>query len=362
MTRRILHVDADAFYASIEQRDQPQLRGKPVAIGWSEQGGVVLTASYEARTFGVKSAMPSVLVKRLCPELIFVPARLSYYRSVGAEIKEMFGRYTDVLEPVSIDESYLDVTTPKRGPASGTLIGRALKRAILQETGLTMSVGVAHAKFYAKLASGMNKPDGLTVIRPEDVIQTLAALDVSVFHGVGPVTARRLKAEGIRTGADLQRCSREELESLLGSFGSFLHRVANGTDDRPVKPRIRKSYGAERTFGSALPTEKSVLKITDPLCEVLATYLSKAGLNARTFTLTLKLKDTHYKTRTRSVTPLTPLYAADKIRQHSRRLLTENLDLLPLKLVGMSVSHLAPPNTVWQPLLFDDISVAKKYI
>ena len=264
MSRRILHIDADAFYASIEQRDDAKLRAKPVAVGWGEQGGVVLTASYEARVFGVASAMPSVTAKRLCPELIFVPARLSYYRSVGLEIRSIFARYTDIREPVSIDESYLDVSNPKRGPCSGTLIGQAIKRDVFRETGLTMSVGVAAGKFYAKLASGMNKPSGLTVIRPDEVVATLAKLNVSAFHGVGPVTARRLTAEGIRTGADLQSCSKERLEAILGSFGTFLHRVANGHDDRPVKPRERKSYGAERTFSRPLQTEASVLGCDRP--------------------------------------------------------------------------------------------------
>ena len=350
MTRRILHIDADAFYASIEQRDNAHLRGKPVAVGWSEQGGVVLTASYEARVFGVASAMPSVTAKRLCPELVFVPARLSYYRSVGLEIRSIFARYTDTREPVSIDESYLDVSVPLRGPCSGTLIGQAIKRDVLRETGLTMSVGVAAGKFYAKLASGMNKPDGLTVIRPDEVIATLAKLDVNAFHGVGPVTARRLNFEGIRTGADLQSCSKERLESILGSFGVFLHRVANGHDDRPVKPRTRKSYGAERTFSSPLQTEASILEVTDPLCGLLADYLIKASLHARTFTF--KFKDTNYKTHTRSVTPLIPLCAADDMRRHSRRLLTGNLDLLPLKLVGVSVSNLLPPEALMQVPLF----------
>ena len=353
MTRRILHVDADAFYASVEQRDQPQLKGKPVAVGWSEQGGVVLTASYEARRYGVHSAMPSLQAKRLCPELIFVSARMQVYKQVSAEIREVFGRYTDTLEIVSIDEAYLDVTTPKRGPASGTLVGQLIKREVRERTGLRVSVGVAAGKFLAKLASGMNKPDGLTVIRPQDAARVIASLDVAQIHGVGPVTAEKLHALGIFTGRDLLRWSREDLTGNFGSFGGFLHQIARGEDERPVRARVRQSYGAERTFLVPLEDEREVLAVLSPLSVQVAAYLRGAELCART--LNLKLKDQHYRAATRSLTPPQPVRSAETIQTLLKRLLQANAALLPARLVGVSVSNLQAQGHVTQPPLFTEV-------
>ena len=349
-TRRILHIDADAFYASVEQRDNPELRGKPVAVGWSEQGGVVLTASYEARRFGVHSAMPSIQAKRLCPELIFVSARMSVYRNISLAIREVFGRYTDVLELVSIDETYLDVTQPKQGPASGTLIGRAIKQEVRKETGLTVSVGVAAGKFLAKLASGMNKPDGLTVIIPEDAAAILTALPISKIHGVGPVTAQKLHERHIFTGDDLLACSLGELEQHFGKFGGFLYQIVRGQDERPVKARERKSYGAERTFLPPLQREEEVLAVLEPLTEHVALYLANADLCART--LTLKLKDQHYQSVTRSVTPTRPLQEVSVMTSFVRQLLRANLEQLPVRLAGVSVSNLQELSKVVQLELF----------
>ena len=349
-TRRILHIDADAFYASVEQRDRPELRGKPVAVGWSEQGGVVLTASYEARRYGVHSAMPSIQAKRLCPDLVFVPARMAVYKELSLAIREIFGRYTDALELVSIDEAYLDVTEPKRGPASGTLIGRAIKKEVWRETGLTVSVGVAAGKFLAKLASGMNKPDGLTVITPEDAAAILTSLPVAKIHGVGPVTAQRLHGRHIFTGGDLLGCSLGELEAHFGKLGSFLYGIVRGEDERPVRARERKSYGAERTFLPPLQREEEVLGVLAPLTEHVALYLKNAGLCART--LTLKLKDRHYQSVTRSVTPRQPVREAETMTPFVRQLLRANLDQLPVRLAGVSVSNLQKPSHVVQPELF----------
>ena len=351
--RRILHIDADAFYASVEQRDQPELRGKPVAVGWSEQGGVVLTASYEARRYGVCSAMPSVQARRLCPKLIFVSARMAVYKELSLAIREIFGRYTDVLELVSIDEAYLDVTQPKQGPASGTLIGEAIKREVKAETGLTVSVGVAAGKFLAKLASGMNKPDGLTVITPEDATAILTSLPVAKIHGVGPVTAERLHALRIFSGGDLLTYSQGELEGHFGKFGDFLYQIVRGEDERPVKARERKSYGAERTFLTPLQREEEVLAVLEPLTEQVALYLKSANLYART--LTLKLKDKHYQGVTRSITPAQPMREVETMTLFVRQLVRANLGQLPVRLAGVSVSNLQGASKVVQLGLFPSV-------
>ena len=351
MPRRILHIDADAFYASVEQRDHPELRGKPVAVGWSERGGVVLTASYEARRYGVRSAMPSLQAKQLCPELIFVSARMPVYKQLSLELREVFSRYSDLLEVVSIDEAYLDVTEPKRGPASGTLIGQAIKREVRDATGLSVSVGVAAGKFLAKLASGMNKPDGLSVITPRDAAQVLAALPVAKIHGVGPVTAQKLRSLHILTGEDLLQQSQERLEHHFGKFGLFLYQIARGEDERPVRARERKSYGAERTFLTPLQSEREVWEMLLPLTEQVTTYLRDANLCART--LTLKLKDRDYQSATRSLTPAQAVHTPADLRALTRQLLLANLSLLPVRLVGVSVSNLCAPSRVTQPLLFE---------
>lgn len=274
---------------------------------------------------------------------------MKVYREVGLHIRSIFKRYTDKVEPVSIDEAYLDVTEPKRGPASGTLLARAIKQDVLKETGLTVSVGVAAGKFYAKLASGIDKLGGLTVITPEDTLKVLADLPVDKFHGVGPVTANKLIKADIHTGADLKACPVERLEQHLGSFGVFLHAVANGIDERPVKPRVRKSYGSERTVYPALRSAEKVFAALAPLCEEVANYLGEAELQART--LTLKLKDVHYRVHTRSVTPVTPLSQAVQLRLHANLLLKANRELLPVKLAGISVKGLEAKSSVTQPVL-----------
>ena len=330
MPRRILHVDCDAFYASVEQCDDPSLRGKPIAVGWSKQGGVVLTASYEARRYGVHSAMPSAHAKRLCPELLFVPARMNVYRNISLEIRKVFESYTDALEVVSIDEAYLDVSVPKQGPASGTLLGKMIKQEVRERTGLTVSVGVAAGKFLAKLASGMNKPDGLTVITPSDAPQLLQTLPVARIHGVGPKTAEKMHALGLSTCGDLLALSQGELEGHFGSFGNFLYRIARGEDERPVRARERKSYGSERTFLVPLETEAQVLETLVPLTVQVADYLTKAGLCART--VTLKLKDQNYQVATRSVTPAQPVRSTEDVERLARRLLHANTALLPVRL------------------------------
>src|SRR5256714_6210738 len=250
--RKIIHVDMDAFYASVEQRDDPQLRGKPVAVG-GQHRGVVMAASYEARRYGIRSAMPSVPAKRRCPEIIFVKGRFDVYRAVSQQIRAIFLDYTDLVEPLSLDEAYLDVTEDRLGLGSARAIAEDIRRRIREETGLTASAGVSYCKFIAKLASDHRKPDGLCVITPERGPEFVASLPVARFHGVGPVTARKMERLGISTGADLQAWTLPALEAQFGSSGTWYYRICRGIDEREVKPdRPYKSVSAERTFDEDL--------------------------------------------------------------------------------------------------------------
>src|SRR3954449_6329515 len=250
--RKIIHVDMDAFYASVEQRDDPSLRGKPVAVGGGHRG-VVTAASYEARKYGVRSAMPSVTAKRRCPELIFVKPHFDVYRNVSQQIRAIFADYTDLIEPLSLDEAYLDVSEDRLGLGSARAVAEDIRRRIREETGLTASAGVSYCKFIAKLASDHRKPDGLCVITPERGAEFVASLPVARFHGVGPVTAKKMHRLGIRTGADLCDWSLPALEVQFGSSGQWYWRICRGIDEREVKPdRPYKSVGAERTFDENL--------------------------------------------------------------------------------------------------------------
>src|SRR5215211_5014715 len=247
--RKIIHIDMDAFYASVEQRDNPELRGKPVAVGGSRERGVVAAASYEARRFAIHSAMASITAKRKCPELVFVKPRFEVYKSVSLQIRAIFADYTPLIEPLSLDEAYLDVTENLKGIASATQIAHEIRSGIRAETGLTASAGVSYNKFLAKLASDQNKPDGLFAITPRIGPSFVEALPVGRFHGVGPATEARMHRLGIRTGADLRARSLAFLEQHFGKAGPYFHAIARGIDHRPVRPdRIRKSVGAEVTF------------------------------------------------------------------------------------------------------------------
>ncbi|MCO6488333.1 MAG: DNA polymerase IV, partial [Phaeodactylibacter sp.] len=239
----------DAFYASVEQRDHPELRGKPIAVGGAGMRGVVASASYEARKFGVRSAMPSVTARRLCPQLIFVRSRFDVYRDVSHQIRDIFLEYTDLVEPLSLDEAYLDVTDARRGPRSATLIAGEIRRRIREETGLTASAGVSFNKFLAKVASDINKPDGQKVITPEEAIPFLEGLPIDAFHGIGKVTAEKMRRMGIFDGAGLKRYTEAELVRRFGKVGRHYYRIVRADDGREVNPnRIRKSIGAERTY------------------------------------------------------------------------------------------------------------------
>ncbi|SNB68834.1 DNA polymerase-4 [Arboricoccus pini] len=354
-SRKILHVDMDAFYASIEQRDDPSLRGRPLAVGGSSRRGVVLTASYEARPFGVRSAMPSVRAAELCPGLLFVKPRFDAYKEASRVIREVFALFTDKIEPLSLDEAYLDVTSPTGGPRPAVEIAREIKALILARTGLTASAGVSFNKFLAKIASDLEKPDGLTVIRPRQAQAFIASLPVARFHGVGPATARRLEALGIRTGADLQAAEEGELVKRLGRFGAFLWRIARGQDDRPVEAnRRRKSLSVEETFGVDLRDPTAMRAALGPMAVELARRLERQDFIGRTLTLKIKTDDFVIRTRSRAILPR--LATEQELLAGALHLLSHpDAPERPVRLLGLGVHNpvVGQTETRQLPLIFD---------
>jgi DNA polymerase IV len=336
--RKIIHVDMDAFFASVEQRDDPTLAGQPVAVGGTSRRGVIAAASYEARAFGVRSAMPTAVALRRCPHLILVPSRFDAYREASRRIRAIFLRYTDLVEPLSLDEAYLDVTQPKQGPPSATLLARLIKRDILEETRLTASAGVSFNKFLAKVASDLNKPDGLAVILPEEADAFIAGLSVERFHGVGPVTAEKMRALGIRTGADLRLKTEEELREYFGKAGSHFYRIARAQDERRVNPdRERKSVGAERTFFDDTDSLDVLGERLRPIAERVAERLTASGLRGRTITLKIKYDDFRQITRARTL-PHAVCEAAELFRTGCTLLSSPQPPERPVRLLGLSVS------------------------
>ncbi|MTD98857.1 DNA polymerase IV [Paracoccus sp. YIM 132242] len=300
--RKIIHVDMDAFYASVEQRDDPALRGKPVAVGGSAARGVVAAASYEARAFGVRSAMPSVTAKRRCPDLIFVRPRFEVYRAVSAQIREVFAEHTDLIEPLSLDEAYLDVTRNKQGIPLATTIALMIRDRIRQVTGLNASAGISYNKFLAKLASDLNKPNGQAVITPARGPAFVAALPVKRFHGIGPATAAKMERLGIVTGADLRAQSPEFLRHHFGKAGDWYHRIARGIDHRPVEPhRTRKSVGAEDTFSTDIHDFDLARQEIAALADKVWRHCEGKQLTGRTVTLKVKYADFRQITRSRTL-------------------------------------------------------------
>ncbi len=338
--RKIIHIDMDAFFASVEQRDNPELRGKPIAVGGSKMRGVVAAASYEARVFGVRSAMPSVTAKRLCPHLIFVRHNFARYQEVSYQIRDIFLSYTDLVEPLSLDEAFLDVTEPKRGPASATLIAQAIRQEIYDTTQLTASAGVSFNKFLAKVASDINKPNGMKVITQAEAPAFLAALPVKDFHGVGKKTAARLEKMGFRTGADLVLLSELEMAQRFGKMGRHLYRIVNALDDRPVNPnRIRKSVGAERTYFEDVSTRHEMREKLDFLATKVFSYLKEKNNFGRT--VTLKMKTPDFVTHTRSRSFSGEVRSLADLREVAHQLLDENIEEVPVvRLLGLSVSNL----------------------
>ncbi|MDQ3291522.1 MAG: DNA polymerase IV [Bacteroidota bacterium] len=334
----------DAFYASVEQRDHPELRGKPVAVGGSRARGVVAAASYEARQFGVHSALASRIAAQKCPQLIFVKPRFEVYSAISRQIREIFYRYTDLVEPLSLDEAYLDVTENKIGMPSATIIAKEIKASILAETGLTASAGVSFNKFLAKIASDMNKPNGFTLVTPDKAAALVASLTIDKFHGIGKVTAAKMQQMGIHTGADLRERTEEELVRHFGKIGHYYYRIARVQDDRPVQPhRIRKSIGSERTFDVDLIEEEDLLERLHFLAQEVAQDMARLQTSAKTITLKLKYFD--FTLQTRSKTLFSYLNSADAIFSIARELLrTPALPLFPVRLLGISVSNLLYPH------------------
>jgi DNA polymerase-4 len=348
--RRVIHIDMDAFYASVEQRDDPELRGKPVAVGGSRERGVVAAASYEARRFGVRSAMPSVTAKRKCPELIFVSPRFEVYRAVSLQVRAIFAAYTPLIEPLSLDEAYLDVTENLLGISSASQIAEEIRSRIRAETSLTASAGVSYNKFLAKLASDQNKPDGLFVITPAEGPAFVEALPVGRFHGIGPATEARMHRLGILTGADLRRQSLAFLNQHFGKAGPYYHAIARGIDHRPVQAnRERKSIGAEDTFARDLFSFEEMRDELRLLVDKVWGWCERSGVRGRTVTLKVKYADFHQITRSRSL--------AEGVA-HRATLEQVSLDLLSallpvdkgVRLLGITLSALGTAEPPSRPL------------
>jgi DNA polymerase-4 len=338
--RKIIHVDMDAFYASVEQRDFPDLRGKPIAVGGGGMRGVVAAASYEARRYGVRSAMPSVTAKRLCPDLIFVRHRFDVYREVSSQIREIFLSYTDLVEPLSLDEAYLDVTEPKRGPQSATLIAQAIRAEIYAATQLTASAGVSYCKFLAKIASDINKPDGIKVILPAEATAFLEALPIQKFHGIGKVTAAKMQRMGIRNGGDLKAFSEIDLVKRFGKAGRYYYRIVRGEDERAVNPnRIRKSIGAERTYRKNISDPAAMKAKLDDLVTKVFDYMKKTHNFGRT--VSLKMKTPEFQIFTRSRTFNTEVRKEAQIREVIHSLIDEHIsEIGEVRLLGLAISNL----------------------
>lgn len=338
--RKVIHVDMDAFFASVEQRDDPALRGRPVAVGGSSGRGVVAAASYEARVFGVRSAMPSARAAQLCPELVFRKPRFDVYRAVSQQIRAIFLDYTPHVEPLSLDEAYLDVTDDVRGIGSATRIADLIRQRIRAETGLTASAGVSYNKFLAKIASDQNKPDGLCVIRPGEGAAFVAALPVRRFHGIGPRGAARMAALGIETGADLRARDIAFLREHFGSQADYLFRAARGIDLRQVKAdRPRKSVGGERTFERDIASGRALRETLESIIAIVWDRIERSGAKGRT--VTLKLRFTDFATLTRARSLPRAVAGRDEFAALARELLDAQLPLRqPIRLMGLTLSAL----------------------
>jgi DNA polymerase IV len=344
--RKIIHIDMDAFYASVEQRDNPELRGKPVAVGGSRERGVVAAASYEARKFGVRSAMPSVTAKRQCPELIFVKPRFDAYKAVSLQIRDIFAEHTHLIEPLALDEAYLDVTENRKGIETATEIAMEIRARIRAETGLTASAGVSYNKFLAKLASDHRKPDGLFVITPKMGPAFVESLPVGKFHGVGPATMAKMNRLGIQTGLDLRAQSMPFLQQHFGKSGAFYYWIARGVDDRPVRAdRIRKSIGAENTFPIDLFTFEDARDALIPIIDKVWRYCESSGTRGRTVTLKIKYADFQQITRSHSVHGVIDGRMA--LEEISLALLKAQYPMTKgIRLLGISLSALSSAGTV----------------
>tara|TARA_R110001606_G_scaffold27931_4_gene89080 strand:+ start:29 stop:1090 length:1062 start_codon:yes stop_codon:yes gene_type:complete len=329
----------DAFYASVEELDNPDLKGKPLAVGGSEKRGVVSAANYEARKFGVRSAMSGYIAKKNCPHITFVKPRFERYKEISKKIRSIFFEYTDLVEPLSLDEAYLDVTINKKGNPSATLLATEIRQRILEETGLNASAGISINKFIAKVASDINKPNGQKTVNPEEVISFLEALDIRKFYGVGKVTAEKMYQLGIFTGNDLKTKPIEFLEEKFGKGGSYYYNVVRGIHTSEVKPhRIPKSVGAERTFNENLSSEIFMLERLERIAEELERRLKKAAIAGKTITLKIKYSDFTLNTRSKTI----PYFIADKtlILETAKELLYQEELQNSVRLLGISLSNL----------------------
>ena len=338
--RKIIHVDMDAFYASVEQRDDPALRGKPVAVGYAAARGVVAAASYEARKFGVRSALPSVTAMRRCPELVFVKPRFDVYRAVSKQIHAIFAEYTPVIQPLSLDEAYLDVTANLRGIETAWATAREIRARIFEETGLTASAGVSYNKFLAKLASDQRKPNGQFAVTPDMGAAWVETLPVKRFHGVGPVTAKKMEGLGIETGGDLRAKPIEFLRAHFGSSAEWYYAISRGEDDRPVRAdQVRKSSGSETTFNSDLTGNEEIEAGVLEMAEEVWTWCEKAQEFGRTVTVKIKYGDFQIITRSRSLTAGL-VDRREALREMSLSLIRSVLPTPKgIRLVGVTVSN-----------------------
>lgn len=343
-SRKIIHVDMDAFYASVEQHDNPELQNKALAVGGGSERGVVAAASYEARKFGVRSAMSGEVARRLCPELIFVKPRFSRYKEVSKVVHSIFYQYTDLVEALSLDEAYLDVTNNKKGIPSATLIAEEIRTKIYKLTGLTASAGISINKFLAKVASDYNKPNGQKTIPPEEAIRFLSDLDVRKFHGVGKVTAEKMYRKGWYTGADLRNQSLSNLEKHFGKSGQFYFDVVRGIHLSPVRPQRKpKSVGAERTFDKNISSEIFMVSRLEDIAIALDKRLLKTKISGKTITLKIKYSDFVTQTRSKTV----PYYTADiaVILEVAKELLFQEKLKNSVRLLGISLSNFKKPST-----------------
>ena len=337
--RKIIHVDMDAFYASVEQLDNPALRGKPLAVGGNENRGVVAAASYEARKFGVRSAISGVLAKKYCPELIFVPPRFDRYKEISLQIRKIFYDYTDLVEPLSLDEAYLDVTVNKKGNPSASLIAQEIRLRILNETGLSASAGISVNKFVAKIASDFNKPNGQKTVNPDEVETFLEVLPIRKFYGVGKVTTEKMYQLGIFTGADLKSKTEEFLEKHFGKSGLFYYKVVRGIHDSEVKSnRIAKSVAAEHTFDINLTSEIFMLEKLKLIANELERRLKKHKIAGKTVTLKIKYSDFSQQTRSKTL----PYFISDKnlMFETVKELLYQEKPKNSVRLLGISLNNL----------------------
>jgi DNA polymerase-4 len=342
--RKIIHIDMDAFYASVEQRDNPDLRGKPVAVGGSAERGVVAAASYEARQYGVRSAMPSVTAKRQCPELIFVKPRFEVYKAVSRQIREIFAEHTPIIEPLSLDEAYLDVSENLQGIQLARDVALRIREKIKAETGLNASAGISYNKFLAKLASDHRKPNGQYVISPEMGPTFVETLPVGKFHGIGPATAAKFNAFGIWTGLDIRNQSLAFLQENFGKSGTYYYWISRGIDERPVSAnRIRKSVGAENTFFTDLSEFDAMLVELQPLIDKVWRHCESTGTRGRTVTLKVKFADFEIITRSRSVSAV--VANRDDLARLTLGLLEDSMPLpKAVRLLGVSLSSLQGEN------------------